>query len=203
MRRRSIDNKLILNFLLLVLTLGLSTVAQAQSQSPNVWLKVNAAGTALEGVDHEFNNTCDPADTANDDITEKGYWCFKKGNNGMDNIHLPPFYPCGEQEGYKWKISQVVAGGEGAKTAPAKPVNPAHWGGLSSGAASDLGAIAQTGEIALTPENGGFSVHFKNENKHEFVIWYRVDAACKKGDETDTDAGTISLDPRGRNGGTN
>ncbi len=198
MKRDLIASSQLFNLLILSLMLGVSSVALAQGQSPNVWLKVADSGTELEvWVDNDMD-TCTAEEKGSDNSAAAGYMCITKGNNALINMHLPPAYPCGDEEGAKWQISQVVIGGEGSTT---KPVGMEPWGEISGGARDDLDAHIDTGVVNITPAGGGFSVHFNNQNEHEIVFWYRVDAVCKKGDTTFPDVGIISLDPRGRNGG--
>ena len=194
MIRRSGIGSICSKIVSLVLLLGTFSVAQAASQSPNVYLQVNRAGSALEVFSGTDTNTCDASTIGADNPRAPGYICFRKGNSGLINLHLPTSGSCHEQEtGWNWHITEVLVGGQGSGT------KPATWGGLSSGAAADLGVDPTTGVVDITPDSGSV-VHFKNDNVHEFVYWYNVKAVCTRGEQTHGDP--IYLDPRGRNGGT-
>jgi hypothetical protein len=180
---------------LLLLMLGFSQAAISQDQSPNIYLEVTGGGTAL-GVQAGLDtDSCTTAEKGSDNAGARGYMCITHGRRANINMHLPPSFACGTEDGYRWQISQVVLGGEGQNN---KPEN-SPWGGLSSGAASDFSADQTTGVVNISPPGGGHVVNFRNENEHEFVLWYRVDAECRRGDSVYGDP--ISLDPRSRNGG--
>ena len=178
----------------LAMLIGSVSAVQAADQSPNIYLQVDGAGTALEIFAGTDMSTCADRETGRDDSRAPGYLCFKRGNSGLVNLHLPTNGSCHDEEpGWNWHITQVLVGGQGSST------KPADWGGLSSGAAADLGANPDTGVVDITPDSGPI-VHFRNDNVHEFVYWYNVKAACTRGEQTTGDP--IYLDPRGRNGGT-
>lgn len=152
--------------------------ALAQGMSSNlVLLRVNDSETALE-----YN----AAGSSHGACQTPGLGCVRVSGQGQITFRLVNDRRCAS--GASWELSGVQLGGENSAGKPGR------WGWLSSTAASDFNAYAESGWVRTQPLRGQ-SITLYDGNSAAYSIWYRVAAQC--------DGRHIWFDPRIENEGNN
>ena len=130
---------------------------------------------------------------------EKGCIKVKKNNKSEIYFHLKKD-ECTLEGGTKWELNAVYLGGYNAASKPDESgfdITPdVDYDKVNS----DFNITNRSsGQVKLVDKSAK-KLAINDENQHKYVVWYKIEAICKRS-ETDTDPYITTYDPRVRNGG--
>ena len=134
---------------------------------------------------------------------EKGCIRVKKGKKSKIYFHLTGDTKCRLDSGTDWELNTVYLGGYNSDTKP----DPGEFG-FDDIPDTDYDKVNADFDIAnrksglLTPLSTSTAkkLAINDENQHEYVVWYKIEAKCKRSDGRSAHIRTT--DPRVRNSGT-
>jgi len=191
MEKRSKTIKYILG--VLAITGALAVASTASAKNPKS-VDLEIVNNKLVMLTSERENDCPW-----DEPREKGCIKVKRNNRSEIYFHLKED-DCTLEGGKKWELNAIYLGGYNAKRKPEThgfdETPDADYDKVNS----DFGITDRSsGQVKLT-EKKAKKLTINNENHHKYVVWYKVEAICKRS-ETDPDPYITTFDPRVRNGG--
>ena len=136
----------------------------------------------------------------------RGPGCIKvdKDESSELEFHLTSNPNCKLDSGTKWELTAAYLGGYNSTSKPGEDdfgfdtITDADYNKVKS----DFNIVDRTsGRVTLLNTSSAKKLIINNENKHKYVVWYKIEATCER-----TDGGSAHIrttDPRVRNGGTN
>jgi len=128
--------------------------------------------------------------------------CIKVKRNEKSEIyfHLTGDTKCDLENGTDWELNAVYLGGYNFDDKPSKF-------GFSSTSDADYDKVNKdyniadrTSGLVTTTEKTSKKLAIYDENLHEYLVWYKIEAICKRTDGQP--AHITTSDPRAKNGGT-
>jgi hypothetical protein len=178
---------------LLAISGALAVASAASAKNPKS-VDLEIVNNKLVMLTSERENDC-----PGDEPREKGCIKVKKNNKSKIYFHLKKD-ECTLEGGHKWELNAVYLGGYNA------PRKPDEFGFDSTLQAnydkvnSDFTITDRsTGQVKLI-EKSAKKLAINDENQHKYVVWYKIEAICKRS-ETDPDPYITTYDPRVRNDG--
>ena len=200
MKKQFGTNRFALGVLAIICALAFASTASAKNPK-EVTMKIhkNENGKTelvIETGKHE--NDCPPGQ-----VSEAG--CIKVKRNEKSEIyfHLIGNTKCHLDSGTDWELSAIYLGGYNSDSKP-KP------GKFGFGDIADTDydkvnadfniAIRQSGLVTQHSTSTAKRLVINDENQHEYVVWYKIEAKCERTDGRPAHVRTT--DPRVRNSGT-
>lgn len=132
----------------------------------------------------------------------RGPGCIKVLKNEKSDIlfHLTGDTKCDLEQGTEWELNAVYLGGYESASKPGDSGFDSTDDADYNKVKSDFNVTDRaTGRVTLT-EKSARKLVIHDLNQHKYVVWYKVEAICKRTDGKP--AHVTTLDPRARNGGT-
>ena len=187
-----------------LLMIGAFAVAStASADNPKqVQLKINV--NAAEEIDLVIETGKHENDCPADQDRLAGCIKVKRNKTSKINFHLIGNTNCTLASGTDWELSAVYMGGYNSDSKP----EPGEFGfddipdtDYDKVNADFNIASKKSGLVTLHPTSTAKKMVINDENQHEYVVWYKVEAKCER-----TDGGPAYFrtteDPRVRNSGT-
>ena len=135
-------------------------------------------------------------------IAENNAGCIKVKKNKKSKIyfHLTGDTTCSLTNGTNWELNAVYLGGYESSSKPGSfgfdSTSTANWKKVES----DFEVTNRTSGKVKTIEKSAKKLSIYNKNQNAYVVWYKIEAICKRSDGNAPYVTTS--DPRVRNGGT-
>ena len=178
--------------------IGVLAFAPTASAKNPKEVKMTIVNNKLDITTPKDGNDCKPT-------AENNKGCIKVIKNKKSEIyfHLIGDTKCTLEHGTKWELNAVYLGGYNSATEP----DDDDFGFDSTSDADykkvkgDFNIVNRTSGLVTTIEKSEKKLGINDLNQHEYVVWYKIEATCKRSDGNPTPWVTTN-DPRARNGGT-
>ena len=132
----------------------------------------------------------------------RGPGCIKVKKNKTSEIqfHLTGPMKCDLESGTEWELNAVYLGGYESASKPGASgfdnISVDDYNKVNS----DFDIADRTSGLVNLTEDTANKLAINDLNQHKYVVWYKVEAICKRTDGKP--AYITTMDPRVRNGGT-
>jgi len=131
--------------------------------------------------------------------------CIKVGKNEQSDIyfHLKGDMKCGLESGTNWELNAVYLGGFNSKRKPSGDfgfTNTSNANFAKVKADFNISEANRANGLVTVTSKSDRKITITDKNLHEYVVWYKIEAICKR--EDGKDPHTRTSDPRVKNGGT-
>lgn len=163
-----------------------------------------AKDVELEIVNDELTIISKPGANGCGFLTSRDKGCikFKKNENKSEiYFHLKGATKCGLESGTNWELNAVYLGGFNYDEKPKKDefgfdnTNDADFNKVDY----DFDIVDRSSGLVTLVEESDKKIAIYNKNKYEYIVWYKIEAVCKRADGGDDHV--KSSDPRIKNGG--
>lgn len=191
----------------LVMIGALAVASTASAGNPKqVQLKIQETVHVTEGktIDLVIQTGNHENDCPADKERLAGCIKVKKNKKSKLNFHLAGNTKCTLASGTDWELSAVYMGGYNSDSKP-----EAGEFGFDDIPGTDYDKVnadfkianKKSGLVTLLDESTAKKLTINDENQHEYVVWYKIEAKCERTDGRPAHVRTTE-DPRVRNSGT-
>ena len=127
--------------------------------------------------------------------------CIKVKKNKKSEIyfHLTGDTKCTLESGTDWELNAVYLGGYNSESKPGKfgfeTIPDPDYNNVND----DFNIADRKSGLVTTIDKSAKKLAINDENQKEYVVWYKIEAVCKRTDEKP--AHITTTDPRVKNGG--
>jgi len=163
-----------------------------------------AKDVELEMVDDELTIISKPGANGCGLLTRRDKGCikFKKDEKKSEiNFHLKGATKCGLESGTNWELNAVYLGGFDYGEKPEKDefgfdnTDDDNFNKVDY----DFDIVDRSSGLVTMDKESDRKIVIDNENKYKYIVWYKIEAVCKRTDGGDDHV--RSSDPRIKNGG--